>query len=130
MLNNVIYCPIIGCDHLQYQTYLAERPEKSLPYEKSRNSLISHTLKTSQAYNLFKCSPGSHSQPVGCSVGITNSCSLPDFPLSVILVSSYLHCLCSLASRHCNYARLLVATQVFKAAIKVKLHGNNVHEVA
>ena len=38
----VIYCPIIGCDHLQYQTYLAERPEKSVPYEKSKNSLIFH----------------------------------------------------------------------------------------
>jgi len=38
--------------------------------------------------------PDSHSPSISDSVGITSSCSLLAFPLSVYLVSSCLHCLC------------------------------------
>jgi len=40
-------------------------------------------------------SPGSHSQLVSCSVGITCRCSVLAFLLSISLTPSHLHCLCS-----------------------------------
>ena len=64
-------------------------------------SLIFHIYETSWAFkhsDPFSGSPGSHSQVVSCSVGITSSCSLLAFPFSVSLMSSYLHWLCSLVS--------------------------------
>jgi len=42
----------------------------------------------------LKSSPGSHSMVVSDSVGITSSCLLLVFPLSVSLVLSRLRCLC------------------------------------
>ena len=93
----------------------------------------------------FKCSPGSHSQLVTCSVGIMSSCLLLVCPLSVsfssvlpLLLSllSGLHCLCYLVSQTRNSATLLIVLDysqqlripVLKAAVKstkVKSYGNN-----
>jgi len=85
-------------------------------------SLIFHIYKTSWAFehsDSFSGSSGSHSQLVSCSVGITSSCSLLAFPLTVSLTSSRLRYLCSPVSQTCNCARLLtVATPVLKAAVK------------
>jgi len=97
-------------------------------------------LITSRAFehsDPFKCSPGSHSQLVSCSVNITSSFSLLAFLLLDSLVLSRLRCLCSLVSQARICARLLtVATlytsRVLKADVKsakVKSHGNNVCDV-
>ena len=79
----------------------------------------------------LKSSPGGPSLLVSDSVGITSSCSLLVFPLSVSLTSS---CLCSqYPSRTRNCARLLiVATQssrLWTKLSKVRSHGNNVRDV-
>jgi len=47
-----------------------------------------------QCSDPLKNSPGSHSLLVSDSVGITSSCLLLAFPLSISLASSHLHCLC------------------------------------
>ena len=70
-----------------------------------------------------KCSPGSYSQLVSCSVGIMISCLLLEFPLLVSLASLHLCCLWASVSRTRNCARLLivhVATPVLKAASRPK----------
>ena len=81
----------------------------------------------------IKGSPGSHSQSVSCSVGITNSFWLLAFSLSVSFALSRQFFLCSLVSQTPNCARLLIAAiPVLKAAVKlakVKSHGNNVCDV-
>ena len=67
------------------------------------------------------------------SVGITSSCSLLAFPLSVSLASLCLRCLCfSVSQTHNCIRRLIVATPVLQQSnhpksTKVKSHGNNVH---
>jgi len=57
-----------------------------------------HDLKTSRAFNVLIHSKallaGTHSLLVSNSVGITSSCSLLAFPLSVSLVLLRLCCLC------------------------------------
>ena len=101
-----------------------------LPLKKKKQA-ISY-LKTSRAFkqsNPLMSSPGSPSQLVSDSVGITSSCWLLAFPISVSLTLLCLHCLCFSAS-HC--ARLLiVATPVLKAAKtdEIKSHGNNLRDV-
>ena len=89
--------------------------------------------KTSQAFehsNPLKSSPGSHSQLVSDSVGITRNFLLLVFLILVSLASSHLCCICFLVSRTYICARLLiVATPVLKAAVKpakVNSHCNNI----
>jgi len=55
---------------------------------------ISKNQPALRCSNPLKSSPGSHSLLVSNSVGITSSCSLLVFPLSVSLMSSRLRCLC------------------------------------
>ena len=68
--------------------------------------------------NSVKSPPDNHSQSVSGSVGITISCSLWAFPLSVSLTSLHLRSLCFSQTRNC--ARLLiVATQ--------NMHGHHIY---
>ena len=53
-----------------------------------------------------QCSPGScNSQLASCSVGITSSCLLLAFPLSVSPTLSCLCCLCSSVLEHIDYSQ-------------------------
>ena len=61
-------------------------------------SVICENQPGLQCSDPLKSSPGSHSLLVSDSVGITSSCSLLAFPLSVSVVSSHLCCLCFLVS--------------------------------
>ena len=88
---------------------------------------ISRSLKISIHSRALLAVP----QLVSCSVGVTSSCSLLAFPLSVSLSLLHLRCL---YSSTCNCARLLIiATPVLKAAIKStnvrKVTWQNVRDV-
>jgi len=75
---------------------------------------VPHVLPSSSCLlERFKCSPGSHSLSVSCFVGITSSCSLLAFPLSVSLASSSL-CSSVPRTRNCATLLLIVASVVLK----------------
>ena len=75
--------------------------------------------------NPFKCSPGSHSQKISCSVGITSSCSLLASPLLVSLASTLPLLLIRVATPvlHSNCKAAVNSTQV-------RSHGSNIMFIA
>jgi len=83
----------------------------------------------------FWSSPGSHSLLVSDSVGITSSCSLLAFPLSVSLALSCLRCLCFSVSTLYSYLCWTTHSSCTKQPSKlpkstqVRSHGNNVHDI-
>ena len=120
-----LYATHATCQVPTYSFGVPSSPEKKTSY-----FIIMKTSRAFKQSNPLKNSPGSPSQSVSDSVGITSNCLLLAFPLSVSLTLLCLHCLCFSAS---HSARLLiVAAPVLKAAKidEIKSHGNNLQQFA
>ena len=107
-----------------------------LPLKHVVNKQVPYFISNSQREhsNPFPCSPGSHSQLVSLSVGITNSCSLLHFhSRSALRRHVYAVSASRYPSRTRNCGRLLMAaTQSSRLNCQsqlVRSHGNNVCDI-